>query len=158
MTMTDVPAKARDGFMERFIPEPNSGCWLWLGPVNWDNYGTMTLRGRGIGAHRFSWLIHRGQIPEGMRVLHKCDVRCCVNPDHLFLGTQIDNIHDMIAKNRHRGPRGRNNRHVKLTEDQVRLIRKSSEPQKDLAARFKVTGGLISMIRTRTVWKHLGED
>lgn len=79
-----------------YIPEPMSGCWLWEGAVQANGYG---VAGRKL-AHRQSWEDHHGPIPEGMSVLHKCDVRSCINPDHMFLGTQQDNLADMRRKGR----------------------------------------------------------
>lgn len=79
---------------EKWIPEPNSGCWLWIASVNNDGYGFFGMGGRTMSAHRASWILHRGAIPKGKYVLHKCDVRQCVNPDHLYLGTQFDNMRD----------------------------------------------------------------
>jgi hypothetical protein len=93
-------------FAEKCVPEPNSGCWLWVGPDNGKGYGLLGIRNRpkkiryNLLAHRASWTIHKGDIPEGALVLHKCDVRSCVNPDHLFLGSPKDNTQDMIAKGR----------------------------------------------------------
>lgn len=90
-------------FEDSYIPEPNSGCWLWLrsvkGKKGTNNYGSIHRNGRSFSAHRYSWMKHLGRIPNGMFVLHKCDVRCCVNPDHLFIGTQSDNIVDCVRKN-----------------------------------------------------------
>src|SRR5690554_4431436 len=74
-------------------------CWLWIGRLNYSGYGVFTTR-VGIRAHRFSWELHNGKIPDGMHVLHKCDVRHCVNPSHLFLGNHKDNMNDMIRKGR----------------------------------------------------------
>ena len=86
-----------DRFENKYIPEPNSGCWLWVAGRMSNGYGGVM----GNGAHRTSWELYRGAIPEGLSVLHKCDVKICVNPDHLFLGTQADNLADMRGKNRH---------------------------------------------------------
>lgn len=83
------------------MPEPNSGCWLWMGWLHKDDYGCLRYHGRRILAHRASWMAYRGPIPSDKCVLHKCDVPQCVNPDHLFLGTHIDNMEDMKNKNRH---------------------------------------------------------
>lgn len=92
-------------FHASYIPEPNTGCWFWLGALSKGNSGygqIMRETSRTyIKAHRYSWLLNFGRIPRGLCVLHKCDVSFCVNPEHLFLGTQADNIYDMVAKNRH---------------------------------------------------------
>lgn len=78
-------------------------CWIWDSPRrDKDGYGWFRPGGRRISTHRFSWLYHRGPIPEGMSVLHRCDRPYCVNPDHLWLGTQKDNVQDMMQKGRHR--------------------------------------------------------
>lgn len=84
------------------IPEPNSGCWLWLARVSPNGYGSTNVDGRDTGAHRASYLAFNGPIPSGLHVLHRCDVPLCVNPDHLWLGTNADNVRDMVAKGRHR--------------------------------------------------------
>lgn len=93
----------QERFDAAYIPEPNSGCWLWLRVLNKkdDGYGTLRLNGICQSAHRVSWVLHRGTIPEGLWVLHRCDVPSCVNPDHLFLGTHQDNVDDKMRKGRH---------------------------------------------------------
>ena len=96
----------------RFWPKVNKAgadeCWLWNGYIDCQTgYGIFryeTSTGHG-GAHRFSWLLHNGEIPNDLHVLHKCDVRACVNPKHLFLGTNYDNIMDMVRKGRNRNGR-----------------------------------------------------
>ena len=84
-------------FEQKYVPEPNSGCWLWVSTHS---------RGRAMiweppmtTAARVSWQLHKGQIPMGLQVLHRCDTPMCVNPEHLFLGTRSDNMWDMSAKN-----------------------------------------------------------
>lgn len=105
-------------------------CWLWQGSLA-KGYGQIRLQALSeIKSHRISWVLAHGKIPNGMKVLHSCDVRNCVNPAHLFLGTTQDNIKDKIEKSRHKGwklpfgtQRGEKNSHAKLTNEQVQEIR-----------------------------------
>lgn len=80
------------------IKKTDDGCWMWSVPS--DRYGTIRVDGRTVKAHRYSWELAHGAIPSGMSVLHKCDRPLCVNPDHLFLGSQRDNVRDMASKGR----------------------------------------------------------
>lgn len=89
---------AEDRFWSRV--NKTSTCWVWQGAPWAFGYGRIEVNGRGVSTHRFSWERHNGKIPEGMSVLHKCDVPLCVNPAHLFLGTQEDNMRDRAAKGR----------------------------------------------------------
>lgn len=87
----------------------SDGCWLWTDKPHapW-GYGRLgnAINGKEIKAHRLSWMLHFGPIPDGLGVLHKCDTPLCVRPDHLFLGTQLDNVHDCVAKGRAAGGNG----------------------------------------------------
>jgi hypothetical protein len=146
--------------------EKTDGCWKWTGYKNHDGYGRINIS-RAIMAHRLSWIIHNGPIPEGMRVCHKCDehlhpldtsYRACVNPDHLFLGTQRDNILDMERKGRgrHLGVPGERNGCAKLTVDKVRQIRAigRSKPQSAIAREFGMTQTMVSRILNGKAWIH----
>lgn len=90
-----------DNFHTRYIPEPNTGCWLWMGSLDGKKYGMLQINGKMKKTHRFSWEIAHGKIPKGIHVLHKCDTPTCCNPDHLFLGTNQDNVDDKMQKRRH---------------------------------------------------------
>ena len=135
------------------IPEPNSGCWLWLGQPLRDGYGTVQWGGRAMQAHRFSWLALRGQIPSGQLVLHRCDNRICVNPDHLFLGTHLENAIDCMQKNRK--PLGERVKGAKLTKADVISIRNSSLKVRELANQFRVAPSLIWRVRAKQSWRHV---
>jgi hypothetical protein len=135
-----------------------SGCWLCNCRTNDGGYGLIGHDDRAVLAHRASWMVHRGPIPDGIDVLHTCDVRPCINPDHLFLGTDADNVADMDAKGRRYVLRGEENGYSVLTEDQVSDI--LSRPRvfgsgRDLAIEFNVSQSTISLIRLGKVWKHV---
>lgn len=139
-------------FERQHIPEPNSGCWLWAGSVDSYGYGQLSLgAGQGLQlAHRFSWRLHKGEIPDRLHVLHSCDNPGCVNPGHLFLGTHADNMGDMALKRRGRPGSTR------LSLDQVQEIRQASDPQIELARRYGVGPSHISKIKSNRKWKHAG--
>lgn len=136
-----------------------STCWLWTGAKGVMGHGQIqsdrneSPTRRLLMTHRVSWELHNGPIPEGLCVLHKCDVPNCIRPSHLFLGTKAQNSADMTAKARQK--RGRDLPQAKLTERQVRAIRKSDATQKALASKYGVSQSLISNIKTGKYWKHL---
>jgi hypothetical protein len=144
-------------FWSRVDKQSGDGCWLWQGATLKDGYGVFSPRAHTAWkAHRFSWVATYGPIPTGMMVCHKCDVRNCVRPDHLWLGTCQDNLSDMAAKGR--STLGERNVKAKLTEDQVREIRqhyRNGALQVDLARQYGVRQANISDIVRRETWKHV---
>lgn len=139
------------------IPEPNSGCWLWTKFVDKDEYGFIRNNGVRMRAHRFSYQYHKGNIPSGMVVCHKCDNPSCVNPEHLFIGTKKDNTQDMLNKGRNglTGARGESNGNTKLKELDIIDIIKSSKSYKKLAEIYGVGSSTIARIKKRQVWAHV---
>lgn len=148
--------------------EKGDGCWIWKGAKLGFGYGMMRFNGRNTGAHRASWLLHFGEIPEAMFVCHRCDNPGCVRPDHLFLGTHQDNVADAVSKGRQARGVSFANRPVlrgeacgasKLTEAQVIAIRAKWEAgnvtKMDLVREFGVTHPTIRRIISRKIWRHV---
>lgn len=137
--------------------DPNGGCWLWNGAL-FNGYGSIRDNGAEYAAHRYSYSLHYGPIPDGLFVCHRCDVPACVNPAHLFLGTHADNMADMARKGRaarQGGPRGSLNSNARLNEKQVAEIIASPEGARKIAARLGVTPAVIGRIRRRQAWRHV---
>ena len=152
----DHPAIARSvaKFENCYEPVPECGCWLWTELLTTNGYGRFYMDGSVVRAHRAAWLLFRGSIPNGMFVCHHCDVPCCVNPNHLFIGTPRDNYIDMVKKGRLvvTPMVGQANGRAKLSPEQVMEIRLSTESQRLSAARYGVTKTLIRKIRKRQLW------
>lgn len=149
----------------RFWPNVIRGrdCWLWTGAVNSHGYGRLRSgEDRSVlRAHRVSWELHFGPIPDGLFVLHYCDNPPCVRPDHLFLGTNTDNLRDASKKGR-TGPQlhperyqGENGHRTKLTERDVRDIRRATASQQAIAAQYGINPSSVSKIVLRKTWKHI---
>lgn len=135
-------------------PVTETGCWLWLGATTPKGYGKITARtGVTEYAHRVSWECHNGKIPDDHHVCHKCDTPSCINPDHLFTGTSIENTMDKIRKGRH--PYGEASTGSKLSESQVASIFMSKGTCDHLSSIFPVSRSTISLIRTGKRWKEL---
>ena len=145
------------------VVKHESGCWLWTGSCSASGYGTLCVNGKATRAHRFSYMIHVGDIPEGLCVCHKCDVRNCVNPEHLFLGTEKENMQDAARKGRKCRatkwrPIGESNIKARVTDADVARIRYgewSSLSNFEIASLLGVKPKAIYRIRARISWKHL---
>lgn len=135
------------------MPEPNSGCQIWIGNTDDSGYGQIKVNGRVEKTHRIAWSLKNGPIPNGMQVLHKCDTPCCCNEQHLFLGSHDDNMDDMVSKGRARSVYGERNRHAKLTVEQVHEIRSDNRVHQVIADEYGVSQVQISNIKRGVSWR-----
>jgi hypothetical protein len=162
-------------------PEPNSGCWLWTGTVNSWGYPLLSIGNKVRSGHRLSYETFRGPIPEGMCVCHTCDIPSCINPDHLWIGTNADNSSDKQKKGRAKAGAGdkhwtranpekrlfgdknparkypglhagEKNSRARLTADQVKVIRLSDKSGSELAREYGVAATTISAVRLGKSW------
>jgi len=174
-TSTDLTPQQLKRFWEKVDNTPNpKNCWIWTACKSRNGYGNWGLNGKNFGTHRASWMIHNGEIPNGFYVLHKCDVPLCVNPSHLFLGTQRQNIADMKNKGRgnwasgknqglHKNPqlaaRGSKSGRSVLVESQVIEIRNLHKAgnisQIELAKKFNCGKSTVGAIILRQTWAHI---
>ncbi len=148
-----ITNKVKERFYKKVGPD-----WQWLGRKNKDGYGIMMIVGKKERAHRVSYKIHTGEIPDGMLVLHSCDTPDCVNPAHLHLGTHQDNMRERSERGRTREQNGEKNYTSKLTEKEVLEIRnkyKVGARQHVLAKEYKVSRQLIGAIVNLKAWKHI---
>ena len=118
-------------------------------------YGQVYFDKKTQSAHRVSWQIHNGKIPEGMCVLHHCDNPICVNPSHLYLGTYADNAKDREFRGRRKVLRGSEIGNSKLNEESANLIRNSNLSCTVLAKKHNVSRSLISLVKNNRVWSHI---
>ncbi len=137
----------------------DNDCWEWKKYTQKEGYGRFKHDKKPLRAHRVSWIIHNGVIPNDLCILHKCDNPPCVNPSHLFLGTRADNAKDRDAKGRNKSVLGEFNPNSKLTEKEVLSIRKMYADGKynqiELGKIFGIHRGSVSSIITGRIWKHL---
>ena len=149
-------------FLEKVKKSKNGGCWEWQACKCSLGYGNFWNGTKLVSAHRFSYEIYVGNIPEGLFVCHTCDNPGCVNPAHLFLGTQQDNVQDMYNKNRQPYLKGEKNPNCKITEDTAKAILKELNGKrkgyKKIAKKFKVSVGVVAKISIGKTWKHLNKD
>jgi len=142
---------------ESHVAKSEHNCWLWTGHVEKSTgYGGFNVGGANVRTHRVAWLLYRGAIPDDLYVLHTCDVRHCVNPAHLFLGTHLDNIRDAMMKGRMNV--GELCGGSKLTEREVRAVRYLGElgmSGSEIAPRFNITQQTVSDIVSRQTWREV---
>lgn len=151
MTLTD---EQRRSIKRRFLAKvdwdnPSTDCWLWQGAKGSDGYG----RFRGSKAHRWAYARFVDTIPEGLHVLHDCDVKLCVNPTHLFIGTPADNSRDAVVRGRI--PRGEHHYRAKLTESDALRIMADSRSLSVIAREYGVSHSTVDGIKTGKTWRWL---
>ncbi len=146
----------KDRFEQGYIPEPMSGCWLWVRSTDEKGYGRFSVLEYKMKAHRFSAFLHGllGDLKDNTKhVCHKCDNRSCVNPEHLYIGTHEQNMKDMYNKGRH--PFGTKSGMSKLTEEIVRSARKDSRSGYALAKIYGVKKQTMAAVLKGKTWKHV---
>jgi hypothetical protein len=160
----------KERFWQKVDKGNGRGCWIWTGALDTSGYGQMRVYKKNEKAARISYRLNKGPIPGKMQVLHKCDIRCCVRPSHLFLGNNDINVADKVAKGRQsRGykhsavmlkaaARGENHFKSKLTEkDVIEIARRLSlgVPKVVIAESFGVNATVIGKINRKEIWKHV---
>ena len=152
-------ANSLDSIQARITADPDTGCWNWAGMKNAKGYGRIQLsRGHMVAAHRHLWELFKGPILEDKLVCHHCDNRACVNPDHLFLGTDKDNSVDMMNKGRGVAPLGEASGKSVLTEEAVLSIRNkyaAGATQSALGQEYGVSATNIGYVVRRETWSHI---
>lgn len=152
-----------DRILAKIEMDAVTGCWNWTGSKTRRGYGMIWdgSKNKNRTAHRISYEIHCGQIPQGSGyhgtcVCHRCDNRSCINPEHLFLGEHADNVADKVAKGRQRALLGVNHPGAKLTEADILAIRSAiGVTHRALGEQYGVSRGLISAIRAGRAWAHI---
>ena len=155
-------------FLGKCIPEPNSGCWLWLGAMSTSGYGNLRVDGRWLKAHRYAYELFCGAIPpeldgedvRGPCVIHSCDMPLCVNPDHLRIGTHVQNMHDKRERDRFvSNPLyGEEHQNSKLKADDIPLVRRlraEGVSYVELGRRFGVHRTTIRDVINGNTWLHI---
>ena len=144
-------------FHESYTIDPETKCWNWNNPNHAAGYGAFHIGGE-VSSHRASFVIHFGGITEGLLICHSCDNPRCVNPLHLFQGSQLENMRDMIRKGRKIYVVGEANPVAKLTNEQAREIFLATGPQWTIAEKYGISRRGVGKIKQGLIWKHVTED
>lgn len=155
MSSITLTSKDKNRFWSKINTGDPNDCWTWTAATE-NGYGRVGIQGRLFLAHRLAWILEFGDLSDDLDVLHKCDNRSCCNPNHLFLGTQLDNIKDMVSKNRH--IRGETVPNSKLSANQVNEIRellKNGIKATEIADMFNINTGTVSKIKKGRLWAWL---
>ena len=157
----EITQLTRERFDSKWKRDAATGCWLWMASTAGRGYGQFRIPGtrRNIYAHRLSFELFKGPLPKGAHLMHSCDTPRCINPDHLSIGSPLDNARDMRDKDRHLN--GERNASAKLTEKQVvaikALLAHSCLPQKVIAKLFGIQQMQVSRIKRGERWAHVGD-
>jgi len=140
--------------LQNYMPIPEAGCWIWMGYIKPKGYGVVSGVKGLVTAHKLFYTHHKGPVPEGLMVLHKCDVRCCCNPDHLYVGDAKQNSRDAIDRGRFRVPSGEAHGNAKATNETVRTIRALAGTMlcADIAKRVGISRPQVYKIIHRQMW------
>jgi hypothetical protein len=155
---SQLMSSLRDRFNSKIKVTPS--CWVWTASIGSTGYGQISASGGPKKAHRVSYEMHIGPIPDGLCVLHKCDNPVCVNPAHLFLGTRTENAKDKVSKGRQargvgHGLKGADHPAAKLDAEKVKSIRLDVRSSKEISDAFGVSRSLVVQIKARTIWRHV---
>jgi predicted DNA-binding protein YlxM (UPF0122 family) len=157
MARQETPEQTASRFWSKVNMTSDDSCWTWKASTRRRGYGGFALDGKTRAAHRVSWMLANGAIPDGMLVCHRCDNPSCVRPNHLFLGSQQENVDDMIGKGR--DARGQRHARRVLTEHQVREIHRmllDGVSWREIAKAFGMSKRAIESIAHNQTWAHLG--
>lgn len=152
----DMRPLAASRFLASVEYDTNGGCWLWSAGCFTDGYARMNASDKSIRGHRYAWLLYNGPIPDSAKVCHRCDRRICVNPSHLFLGTQAENMADMVSKGR--SLRGSKHNKAVLNEADILAIRAQRAAGltlREIANAFNVSTSTVGMIVAGQTWRHV---
>ena len=153
--MKVMPRTTLMRFDEMYEVDEEKGCWIWQGFFHPEGYGYINYKHSCTPAHRVSYILTKGPIPDGLFVCHHCDNRKCVNPEHLYVGTVQDNNNDRVLRGRSIGLKGEEHHNHKLPNDAVRDIKKREHYSQYYADMYGVSKSLISHIWCGRSWTHI---